>query len=556
MPKALQEGDSPITVQRNVFEALLGDRSLTIKTVIAAACVAVVALLVAILSINRMSHLNSDLRDMKTNHVDTLQEVANMRGQVGFIFRGMLIYFVGNSSTGAAKTAQLKQGRDQAASADAALDSAITNYGALTTGSATRQAALTKFTDALHYYQALRDTVIFGEPLAAGYTMPAADQILVEFNKAEDGMSEGVATMQQVEDTESDAMAKRGTEAYNRAKMVTLIALIAGFVIAAAVCVLVIRLIRNQLTTVSTALDAVAAGDLTVAAQVRSRDELGAMAGAVNRAREGLRTSVLALTHGAETLGAGTQRLTSVTARLSDQARQAADQAGVVAGSAGDVSSSVQSVAAGSDQMGASIREIAENANNAAQVASSAVGVAQSTNDTVAKLGTSSEEIGNVVKVITQIAEQTNLLALNATIEAARAGEAGKGFAVVATEVKDLAQETAKATEDISRRVEAIQADTSNAVEAIAEISRIISEINDYQVTIASAVEEQTATTNEMSRSIGDAASGSSAIAGNINSVAAAVQAQTGALQEADQSVTELTQVADELRGVVARFRV
>jgi hypothetical protein len=166
------------------------------------------------------------------------------------------------------------------------------------------------------------------------------------------------------------------------------------------------------------------------------------------------------------------------------------------------------------------------------------------------------ERIGSVIGLISKIAAQTNLLALNATIEAARAGEAGKGFAVVATEVKDLAQETAKATEDISRRVEAIQADTTSAVEAIGEISRIISEINDYQVTIASAVEEQTATTNEMSRSIGDAANGSATIAGNINSVAEAVQAQTGALNEADQSVTELSQVADELRGVVARFRV
>ncbi|HEX5205356.1 methyl-accepting chemotaxis protein [Paractinoplanes rhizophilus] len=551
MPRPAEGDSSPITVQRNVFEALLGDRSLTIKAVAAAAFVAIVALCVAVLSINRMATLNADLKQMKAQHVDSLQEVANVRGELAAMFRGVVLtqLAIGDKAT-------IASGRDSIATADEAMDAALARYATITAGSAERQAALAKFTDAIHHYRALRDTVLYGEPLAPGYTMPAADQIAPEFTKVESTMAEAVVRMQQLEDQLSDKMAEDGAAAYGRARTVTLFALIAGFVLAALICVVVIRLIRRQLTTVADALDAVAAGDLTVAAEVRSRDELGAMAAAVNRARAGLCDTVSALTHGAETLGAGTQRLAGVSARLAAGAHEAAEQAGVVASGAGDVSTSVQSAAAGSDQMGASIREIAENANNAAQVAASAVGVAQSTNDTVAKLGTSSEEIGNVVKVITQIAEQTNLLALNATIEAARAGEAGKGFAVVATEVKDLAQETAKATEDISRRVEAIQADTTSAVEAIGEISRIISEINDYQVTIASAVEEQTATTNEMSRSIGDAAAGSATIAGNINSVAEAVQAQTGALTEADQSVTELSQVADELRGVVARFRV
>ena len=160
-----------------------------------------------------------------------------------------------------------------------------------------------------------------------------------------------------------------------------------------------------------------------------------------------------------------------------------------------------------------------------------------------------------MVKVITSIAEQTNLLALNATIEAARAGEAGKGFAVVASEVKDLAQETARATEDISRRVQAIQADTGGAVVAIEEISRVIARISDFQTTIASAVEEQTATTAEMSRSVSEAANGSSEIAQNITGVAEAARLTTEGVQQSQEATGELARMSAELTSLVSTFR-
>jgi methyl-accepting chemotaxis protein len=160
-----------------------------------------------------------------------------------------------------------------------------------------------------------------------------------------------------------------------------------------------------------------------------------------------------------------------------------------------------------------------------------------------------------VIKVITSIAQQTNLLALNATIEAARAGGAGKGFAVVANEVKELAKETAKATEDISRKIEAIQGDTKGAIAAIAEISDVIHQISDIQNTIASAVEEQRATTNEISRNLSEAARGGVDITRNITGVAEAAQQTTTGAVETQRSAQLLGQMAAELQDLVAQFK-
>jgi methyl-accepting chemotaxis protein len=225
-----------------------------------------------------------------------------------------------------------------------------------------------------------------------------------------------------------------------------------------------------------------------------------------------------------EPLTQAAAELSRVSQEMGSSAEQTASQANMVSAGSEQVSRNIQTVATAADEMGASIREIAKNTADATKVATAAVRSAEDTNVTIGKLGQSSAEIGQVIKVITSIAQQTNLLALNATIEAARAGEAGKGFAVVANEVKELAKETAKATEDISQKIEAIQTDTKGAVAAIEQIGSVIGQINDIQNTVASAVEEQSVTTNEITRNLTEAAKGGADISHSIAGVAEAAR--------------------------------
>jgi methyl-accepting chemotaxis protein len=201
----------------------------------------------------------------------------------------------------------------------------------------------------------------------------------------------------------------------------------------------------------------------------------------------------------------------------------------------------------------ASIREISRSAIEAARVAKAAVGVAHTTNITIIQLGESSIEIGKVVKVITSIA-QTNLLALNATIEAARAGEAGKGSAVVANEVKELAKETARATEEIRRKIENIQLNTKCAVQAIGAVGSIIATVNDISNSIASAVEEQTATANEIGRNVHEAARGTSAISKNIGSVARVAAETANGARDEQNAAQALTNLSLRMKDLVAGF--
>ncbi|WP_433383729.1 methyl-accepting chemotaxis protein [Actinoplanes sp. CA-142083] len=356
--------------------------------------------------------------------------------------------------------------------------------------------------------------------------------------------------------TRAEATTRSAQSSAAAARDATLIAFAVAVIAAILLTAVVTRSVVRPAGRVMVALRSIASGDLGVRLNDSGSDELSDMARAVDTAAEGVRATIVEISDDARDLAVAADTMYRVSGQIDGAVNTAYSEADRVAGTAGGVSGNVQTVAAGAEQMGASISEISRNAADAAGVASGAVTAARDTSATINRLGESSEQIGAVVTTIQAIAAQTNLLALNATIEAARAGELGKGFAVVASEVKDLAQETARATEEIAQRIQSIQHETGEAVTAIDGISQIIQQISDYQTTIASAVEQQSATTAEMNRGVTEAADGASAIAQGISSVAQSTASSRDAVGEATRAAGDMHALAARLRTAVDRFTV
>jgi methyl-accepting chemotaxis protein len=323
------------------------------------------------------------------------------------------------------------------------------------------------------------------------------------------------------------------------------------------VAIFLSRRIADTTRSILARAKAIASGDLTCEElKAHGSDELADLTGAMNQMQTGLREIVQSMRGTAEQVAAASQELSATSQQITSNSEEMTAQAKVVSDAGGQVNTNLQTLSSGAEEMNATIGEIAKNATEAARVAGEAVTAAEAANQTVARLGSSSAEIGKVVEVITSIAQQTNLLALNATIEAARAGEAGKGFAVVANEVKELAKQTAKATEEISGKITVIQENTTGAVNAIGGIRGVIDKISQISTTIATAVEEQSATTGEMARNVTEAAHGASTIASNIAGVAQAAQDTSTNVGEAQIATQHLAGMASELRELVGRFKI
>ena len=526
---------------------LLTDRRVGTKIMVAVAIIAAFSVVDGLYALTSLDATNNQVKTVYGHSLE-LETIGELRSAVNRTWLSADDYMLASDDAGrATASTALKTARDDVASSSA-------EYQAYDVPADAR-AAITAFEGTWATYLTLLDSRLL--PAAAAGNAAVLDQLRAgDQANLFTSLRADLSTLSQSTVTSAADQEASAESRFTATRIWVVTVLIISALLGLAIAAFITRLIVRPLARCVRTLREIGEGDLTARVDAPGRDEIAQLAATLNHTAAAMAGLVGNVTASSHTLASASEQLSAVSLQLSASAEETSAQVATVSESAGQVSHNVQVVASGADEMGISIREIADNAGEAAGVAAGAARTAEATNTSVARLGEASTEIGNVIKLITAIAKQTNLLALNATIEAARAGEMGKGFAVVASEVKDLAQETAKATEDISAQVAAIQEESNSAVEAIGRIAVVITTINDYTTTIASAVEEQTATTSEIARSVGFAAAGSTSIAETISGVAQAAQQVTSGATETQQTAAELARMAAELSATVSVYKV
>ncbi|GAB3455160.1 methyl-accepting chemotaxis protein [Kineococcus endophyticus] len=442
--------------------------------------------------------------------------------------------------------------RDKLDADDKLLDDAWTAY--LGTQPGSTAAERDAYTTALANYRSVRSQLV--DHAMAGDLVNFSTYREATVSPAAAVAMDAIAKLVAAENSAAAHLAEEGAAAYRSSVLVLVLVGAASVAFAVLATVVIARSIVRPLGLSLHVVEGLAEGRLDQRVDYVGRDEMGQLAAALNSSTAKLADVVREVTRNAGDLSTSSQRLTSVAGSLSAGAAESASQSQVVSAATEEISANIGTVAAAGEEMTSAIREIATSTATASQTAATAVAAAQDAEATITRLGASSREIGDVVKLITSIAEQTNLLALNATIEAARAGDAGKGFAVVAGEVKELAQQTARATEEIVAKVNATQADAGAATGVIAQIADVIAQIDGLQATIAAAVEEQSATTSEMVRNVTEVSTGSQEIAANITGIAHAARQTTDSASQTAATADEVSRAANRLNELVAGFRV